>query len=129
MLVRHLLPNATTPLLVDASLRVGASILVESALSFLGLGVQPPQPSWGSMIADGQNHLATAWWIAAFPGLMVAAAVLGASLLADGLSDRLAGLRDGGRRARRRSPWALRTWLGVRAADATRRETRGESAR
>lgn len=112
VLVRHLLPNATTPLLVDASLRVGASILVESALSFLGLGVQPPQPSWGSMIADGQNHLTTAWWIAAFPGLMVAAAVLGSSLLADGLNDRLAGLGPGGRATRRRSPWALRTWLG-----------------
>ncbi|MYJ25132.1 MAG: ABC transporter permease, partial [Holophagales bacterium] len=112
VLFRHLLPNATTPLLVDASLRVGASILVESALSFLGLGVQPPQPSWGSMIADGQSHLTTAWWIAAFPGLMVAAAVLGSSLLADGLSDRLAGLRAGGRETRRRSPWAIRTWLG-----------------
>ncbi len=115
VLVRHLLPNATTPLLVDASLRVGASILVESALSFLGLGVQPPQPSWGSMIADGQSHLTTAWWIAAFPGLMVAAAVLGSSLLADGLSDRLAGLRAG-----RRAPWAFRTWLGVDAAGSRR---------
>lgn len=113
VLVRHLLPNATTPLLIDASLRVGGSILVEAALSFLGLGVQPPQASWGSMIADGQSHLTTAWWIAAFPGLMVAAAVIGSSLLADGLSDRLAGLRAGkGRRARARSPWALRTWLG-----------------
>lgn len=113
VLVRHLLPNATTPLLIDASLRVGGSILVEAALSFLGLGVQPPQASWGSMIADGQSHLATAWWIAAFPGLMVAAAVIGSSLLADGLSDRLAGLRAGkGRRARARSPWAIRTWLG-----------------
>ncbi len=110
ILLRHLLPNATTPLLVDASLRVGASILVESALSFLGLGVQPPQPSWGSMIADGQAHLTTAWWIAAFPGLMVVAAVIGASLLADGLSDRLAGVP--GRSRGRRSPWALRTWLG-----------------
>ncbi len=113
VLVRHLLPNATTPLLIDASLRVGGSILVEAALSFLGLGVQPPQASWGSMIADGQSHLTTAWWIAAFPGLMVAAAVIGSSLLADGLSDRLAGLRAGkDRRARARSPWALRTWLG-----------------
>ncbi len=112
VLIRHLLPNATTPLLVDASLRVGACILVESALSFLGLGVQPPQPSWGSMIADGQSHLATAWWIAAFPGLMVAAAVLGSSLLADGLNDRLAGLGAGGHGTRRRSPWAIRTWLG-----------------
>ncbi len=113
VLVRHLLPNAATPLLVDASLRVGASILVESALSFLGLGVQPPHPSWGSMIADGQDHLATSWWIAAFPGLMVVAAVLGSSLLADGLNDRLAGVRIGGSGAvRRRSPWAVRTWLG-----------------
>ena len=113
VLVRHLLPNATTPLLIDASLRVGGSILVEAALSFLGLGVQPPQASWGSMIADGQSHLTTAWWIAAFPGLMVAAAVIGSSLLADGLSDRLAGLGAGaGRGTRARSPWAIRTWLG-----------------
>ena len=113
VLVRHLLPNATTPLLIDASLRVGGSILVEAALSFLGLGVQPPQASWGSMIADGQGHLTTAWWIAAFPGLMVAAAVIGSSLLADGLSDRLAGLGAGaGHGARARSPWAIRTWLG-----------------
>lgn len=113
VLVRHLLPNATTPLLIDASLRVGGSILVEAALSFLGLGVQPPHASWGSMIADGQSHLTTAWWIAAFPGLMVAAAVIGSSLLADGLSDRLAGVRAGaGRGGRHRSPWAIRTWLG-----------------
>ena len=113
VLARHLLPNATTPLLIDASLRVGGCILVEAALSFLGLGVQPPQASWGSMIADGQSHLTTAWWIAAFPGLMVAAAVIGSSLLADGLSDRLAGIRAGtGRRTRARSPWAIRTWLG-----------------
>lgn len=113
VLVRHLLPNATTPLLIDASLRVGGSILVEAALSFLGLGVQPPQASWGSMIADGQGHLTTAWWIATFPGLMVAAAVIGSSLLADGLSDRLAGIRTTANRgARRRSPWAIRTWLG-----------------
>ena len=128
VVIRHLLPNATTPLLVDASLRVGASILVESALSFLGLGVQPPQPSWGSMIADGQSHLTSAWWIAAFPGLMVVAAVLGSSLLADGLNDRLAGFEVGGR-ARRRSPWALRTWLGVRAGEPKRGGARGEHAR
>ncbi len=113
VLVRHLLPNATTPLLIDASLRIGGSILVEAALSFLGLGVQPPQASWGSMIADGQSHLTTAWWIAAFPGLLVAAAVIGSSLLADGLSDRLAGIGAGADRGvRRRSPWAIRTWLG-----------------
>ena len=65
------------------------------------------------MIADGQGHLTTAWWIATFPGLMVAAAVIGSSLLADGLSDRLAGIRTTANRgARRRSPWAIRTWLG-----------------
>ena len=115
VLVRHLLPNAATLLLIDASLRVGGCILVEAALSFLGLGVQPPQPSWGAMIADGQSHLTTAWWIAAFPGLMVAAAVLGSSLLADGLSDRLArvgGTAGRAARGRGRSPWAIRTWLG-----------------
>ncbi len=111
VLMRHLLPNALTPLLVDASLRLGGSILVESALSFLGFGVLPPQASWGSMIADGQDHLTSAWWIAAFPGLMVAATVLGSSLLADGLSDRLARLGDS-RETRRDLPSATRTWFG-----------------
>ena len=88
ILWRHLLPNAMTPVVVDASLRIGDLILVEAALSFLGLGVQPPTPSWGSMIADGRDALATAWWVAVFPGLAIALAVVAFNLLGDGLRDR-----------------------------------------
>ena len=86
---RHLLPNAMTPVAVDASLRIGDLILVEAALSFLGLGVQPPTPSWGSMIADGRDALGTAWWVTVFPGLAIALAVVTFNLLGDGLRDRL----------------------------------------
>jgi peptide/nickel transport system permease protein len=89
ILVRHLLPNAMTPVAVDASLRIGDLILVEAALSFLGLGVQPPTPSWGSMIADGRDALGSAWWVTAFPGLAIALAVVAFNLLGDGLRDRL----------------------------------------
>jgi peptide/nickel transport system permease protein len=88
ILWRHLLPNALTPVIVDASLRIGDLILVEAALSFLGLGVQPPTPSWGSMIADGRDALSTAWWVAVFPGLAIALAVMGFNLVGDGLRDR-----------------------------------------
>jgi peptide/nickel transport system permease protein len=88
ILWRHLLPNALTPVIVDASLRIGDLILVEAALSFLGLGVQPPTPSWGSMIADGRDALATAWWVAVFPGVAIALAVVAFNLLGDGLRDR-----------------------------------------
>ncbi len=88
ILWRHLLPNALTPVIVDASLRIGDLILVEAALSFLGLGVQPPTPSWGSMIADGRDVLATAWWVAVFPGLAISLAVMAFNLLGDGLRDR-----------------------------------------
>jgi peptide/nickel transport system permease protein len=88
ILWRHLLPNAMTPVAVDASLRIGDLILVEAALSFLGLGVQPPTPSWGSMIADGRDALSSAWWVAVFPGLAIALAVMAFNLLGDGLRDR-----------------------------------------
>jgi peptide/nickel transport system permease protein len=86
---RHLLPLALPPVLVHAALLVGDLILVEAALSFLGFGVAPPRPSWGNIIADGQDVLATAWWVSAFPGLAIAATVLGFHLLADGLRDLL----------------------------------------
>ncbi len=89
VLWRHLLPNALGPVLVDTTLRVGNLILAEAALSFLGLGVQPPAPSWGSMIADGTDALTEAWWVSAFPGSALALTVIAFNLLGDGLRDAL----------------------------------------
>ncbi len=89
ILWRHLLPNAMTPLAVEATLRVGRLILVEAALSFLGFGVQPPQASWGTMIADGRGQMFSAWWVSTFPGLALVATVLAISLSSDALRDRL----------------------------------------
>ena len=68
LLLRHVLPNALTPIIVVATLELAFMIIYESALSFLGLGVQPPTPTWGWMLADGRNYVATAWWLATFPG-------------------------------------------------------------
>jgi peptide/nickel transport system permease protein len=87
LLLRHILPNAVAPILVQVSLDVGYAILAASGLSFLGLGVQAPTPEWGTMIADAQNHLQDAWWMAAFPGAALAVAVLAFNLLGDGLRD------------------------------------------
>lgn len=86
---RHLLPNAFTPVLIQATLLIGALILTESSLSFLGLGIQPPIPTWGNLIADGRDVLLQAWWISAFPGAALAITVIAFNLLADGLRDRL----------------------------------------
>ncbi len=83
----HLLPNTVTPLAQDAALRLGDLILVEASLSYLGFGVPPPNPSWGSMVAEGQDVLVEAWWLMLLPGGAVAAAVIGAALLADGISE------------------------------------------
>ncbi len=89
ILGRHLLPNALVPVLVSATLGVAGAILVESSLSFLGLGVQPPQPSWGNMLAQARDNLQAGWWVAVFPGLAIFAAVLGYNLLGEGLRDAL----------------------------------------
>jgi peptide/nickel transport system permease protein len=91
MLVRHVIPNAIAPALVATTLGVGSAILLESGLSFLGLGVQPPEPSWGNMIAGGREHLVTAPWIALAPGLAVVITVTSATLIGDWLQVRLAG--------------------------------------
>ena len=85
--VRHLLPNALPPLLVAATLRIGGLILFETSLSFLGLGVQPPYASWGNMIADGRDHLLSAWWVATFPAIGLVATVVALNLVGDGLRD------------------------------------------
>ena len=89
IIVRHVLPNAFTPWLVVATLDMARVIVIESALSFLGLGVQPPTPTWGGMLADGRVYLSTAWWLATFPGLAILLTVLGINLFGDGLRDTL----------------------------------------
>jgi len=89
LLVRHLLPNLLTPLVVAAALGVGNAILLEAGLSFLGLGVQPPAPSWGNMIAAGRDALMDAPWIAGAPGVALVLVVVGCTLLGDALQDRL----------------------------------------
>lgn len=98
IILRHLLPNAMGPVLVVATMGIGGAILVESALSFLGLGVQPPTPSWGNMLEEGKEHLTDAWWLITFPGLAIFLTVLGYNLLGEGLRDYLdPRLRGGGR--------------------------------
>lgn len=98
VLWRHALPNALGPAIVAATLGVGNAILLESGLSFLGLGIQPPRPSWGNMIAGGRDLIVTAPWVAVAPGLALIATVLAATLIGDSLRDRLAGERVAERR-------------------------------
>ncbi len=89
IIARHLLPNAAAPVLVSAALMVGNTILVEAGLSFLGLGVPPPTPTWGTMVEEGRSYLLDAPWITAAPGLAIVAAVVSINLLGDGLRDAL----------------------------------------
>ena len=91
VLFRHALPNALGPAIVATTLGVGNAILLESGLSFLGLGIQPPQPSWGNMIAGGRDLIVAAPWVAIAPGLALVVTVLACTLLGDRLRDRLAG--------------------------------------
>jgi peptide/nickel transport system permease protein len=83
----HILPNAMAPVLVSATLGVAAAVLTESALSFLGIGVQPPTPSWGNMLTQGQNVLGIAWWLSFYPGMAILITVLGYNLLGEGIRD------------------------------------------
>lgn len=87
LVLRHLLPNVWTPVIVLATQGVGGAILAESSLTFLGLGISPLIPTWGAMIADGRNYLTTAWWISAFPGVLLTTTVLAIYFLGDGLRD------------------------------------------
>jgi len=89
MVWRYLLPNAMGPILVSAVLGVAGAVLVESGLSFLGLGVQPPDPSWGNMLTEGKDNIQIAWWLSLFPGLAILITVLGYNLLGEGLRDLL----------------------------------------
>jgi len=89
VLLRHILPNALTPVIVAAALGVGNAIMLESGLSFLGLGVQPPTPSWGNLIASGRDTLVNAPWVATAPGVALVLVVLAATLLGDAVRDQL----------------------------------------
>lgn len=87
IMLRHILPNVLTPILVVATLELARIIVMDAALSFLGLGIQPPTPSWGRMLAEGRVYLASAWWIVTFPGLAILLTVLAINLLGDWLRD------------------------------------------
>ncbi|MGA1791901.1 MAG: oligopeptide ABC transporter permease [bacterium] len=87
IIFRHVLPNALAPVLVAATLGVAAAILTESALSFLGIGVQPPTPSWGNMLTAGKDNIEIAWWLSVYPGLAILFTVLGYNLLGEGIRD------------------------------------------
>ncbi|MFC4278872.1 ABC transporter permease [Achromobacter aloeverae] len=89
MLRHHIVPNLLGPLIILMALNVANNILLESSLTFLGLGVDPTVPSWGGMLADGRTYLQTAWWVSVFPGLAIMLTVLGLNLLGDWLRDRL----------------------------------------
>jgi len=86
---RHILPNSLSPIIVEASLDIGYAVLSIAALSFIGIGAQPPSPEWGAMIVAGRDYLRTAWWTCAFPGLALTLIVLGFNLIGDGLRDAL----------------------------------------
>jgi peptide/nickel transport system permease protein len=87
LLTRHVLPNAAPPIIVQTSVSLAFAVLAEAALSFLGLGTQPPNPSWGSMLAEGREFIEQAWWLAFFPGMAIVVTVLCFNLLGDGLRD------------------------------------------
>jgi len=89
IILRHVLPNAMAPVIVQATLNLGTAILVAAGLGFLGLGVQPPTPEWGAMLGEGRNYIFSAPYMATFPGLAIFCAVLGFNLLGDGLRDAL----------------------------------------
>jgi peptide/nickel transport system permease protein len=89
IVLRHLIPNVLAPVIVAATLGIGNTIVMEAGLSFLGLGVQPPTPTWGSMVAEGRDNLLGAWWVATFPGLTIVLVVLAFNLVGDGLRDAL----------------------------------------
>jgi peptide/nickel transport system permease protein len=89
IIFRHILPNVIGPITVAATLGIAGAIIAEASLSYLGLGIQPPVPSWGNMIRDGQNSLRNAWWIVTFPGLMASLTTFSLYMLGDGLREAL----------------------------------------
>jgi peptide/nickel transport system permease protein len=87
ILIRHIFPNVVAPIIVAATLGMGGAVLAAAALSFIGLGSQPPTPEWGRMLSEGRDYLRDAWWISTFPGMAIMLMVLGVNLLGDGLRD------------------------------------------
>jgi peptide/nickel transport system permease protein len=87
LILRHILPNALTPVMISATLGVAGAILTESALSFLGLGVQPPTPSWGNILTTGKDNIEIAWWLSVFPGLAMLVTVMSYNLLGEGIRE------------------------------------------
>jgi peptide/nickel transport system permease protein len=98
IVLRHVLPEVAPLAVVVATLELGLMVVFEASLSFIGLGVQPPTPSWGSMLSDGQQYVASAWWLATFPGIALFGLVLAVNLLGDAVRDRLDPTRRVGRR-------------------------------
>ncbi len=89
IIFRHILPNALAPVFVTATFRIAGAILLESGLSFLGLGVQPPTPSWGNILTSGKDNIEVAWWLSLYPGIAILIAALGYNLVGEGLRDAL----------------------------------------
>jgi peptide/nickel transport system permease protein len=89
IIVRHILPNVLSPVIVEATLEMGYAIMQESGLSFLGLGIQPPTPSWGNLLSNAQAHLSPHPWLAVFPGLMIFVTIISVNYIGDGLRDAL----------------------------------------
>jgi peptide/nickel transport system permease protein len=87
IIFKHLFPNVIPPCIVIITLEMARMIIMEAALSFLGLGIQPPTPTWGGMLADGRVYLVTSWWLATFPGVAIMLVVLGINLLGNWLRD------------------------------------------
>lgn len=89
IIIKHLIPNAMAPVLVSITLGIAAAILVESSMSFLGIGVQPPTPSWGNILSEGKSVMGAAWWMLVFPGMAIFMTVLGYNLLGEGIREEL----------------------------------------
>ncbi|MBP3040640.1 ABC transporter permease, partial [Bacillaceae bacterium Marseille-Q3522] len=87
IILKHILPNVFSSFIVISTLSVAGTIILEASLSFLGLGIQPPTVSWGGMLSDGRDYLATSWWVATFPGIAITITVLGIIFLGDWLRD------------------------------------------
>lgn len=89
IIFKHIIPNALSPVFVSATFGIAGAILIESGLSFLGLGVQPPEPSWGNILTSGKDNITVAWWLSLFPGLAILVTVLSYNLVGEGLRDAL----------------------------------------
>jgi ABC-type dipeptide/oligopeptide/nickel transport system permease subunit len=89
IMIRAVLPNLLSTIIVQLSLGIGFAMLIEASLSFLGLGIQPPTPAWGSMLGEGREYMTTAWWLTTFPGLAIFFAVLSFNFIGDGLREAL----------------------------------------